>query len=118
MSNSFDFANNDHRCEVVIPIILKIPIYIEPIVIEKKATCCEQKADYKKMSVQSKAEPVPLQHGIQQTQAATVPDTHRLNHGLLWKKLSQTVAKAWQTFSRAVRNLFVIRLSRRGQLPQ
>lgn len=39
MGTSLDFDRYPHGCEVVIPIILKIPIYIEPVVIERTAVC-------------------------------------------------------------------------------
>ena len=42
-----DYAYYDkyynHACEVCIPIVLKTPIYVEPIVIEKEAKCLEKK---------------------------------------------------------------------------
>ncbi len=42
-----DYAYYDkyykHACEVCVPIILKTPIYVAPIVIEKKPACVEKK---------------------------------------------------------------------------
>lgn len=42
-----DYAYYDkyynHACEVCVPIVLKTPIYIEPIVIEKEPKCLEKK---------------------------------------------------------------------------
>lgn len=32
-----------YACEVCVPIVLKTPIYVAPIVIEKKAECVEKK---------------------------------------------------------------------------
>ena len=44
---SKDYAYYDkyynHACEVCIPIVLKTPIYIEPVVIEKEPKCLEKK---------------------------------------------------------------------------
>lgn len=44
---SKDYAYYDkyynHACEVCVPIVLKTPIYVEPIVVEKKPICLEKK---------------------------------------------------------------------------
>ena len=86
-----------HECEIVISIVLKIPIYIEPIVIEKNGVCHEhsqQKPDIKPLEV----EPVTLTDGRQTVADSdvTVGSVYSLTR--LWAKLSQSTAGLWHAF--------------------
>ena len=48
-------------CEIVVPIILKVPLYIEPVVIEKPPVCAGQKqaiVDSESELVDSEPEPI------------------------------------------------------------
>ena len=59
MNISPDFDRYPHGCEVVIPIVLKIPIYIEPVVIERAARCYDAQSEIAGLRNQlSAAEPV------------------------------------------------------------
>ena len=46
-NDALDYAYYDkyykHACEVCVPIILKAPIYVSPIVIEKEPACVDKK---------------------------------------------------------------------------
>ncbi len=85
-----------HECEIVISIVLKIPIYIEPIVIEKNGVCHghPQKPEVKSLEV----EPVTLTDGGQSVADSDVTVGSVYSFTRLWEKLSQSTAGLWHAF--------------------
>lgn len=89
MNTPLDFDRYPHGCEVVVPIVLKIPIYIEPIVIEKAAACYGQKQP-DKVNFEFKAsasEPATLKDDIQAVNSANVNILSRFGWTRPWKSL-------------------------------
>ena len=116
MSTPRDFDRYPHGCEIVIPIILKIPIYLEPIVIEKNEVCQRQhqpeKAEFETKA--AAAEPAALAD----KQQAVVNAVGRFSFTRPWKRLTQAIAGVWHSFSRALRNLFETGMSGREKFSQ
>lgn len=89
MSTPLDFDRYPHGCEVVIPIVLKIPIYIEPIVIEKAMACHGQKHP-DKVSLEFKtsaSEPAALKDDIQVATSSNANVLSRFRWPRPWKGL-------------------------------
>ncbi|MBE9069620.1 hypothetical protein IQ260_23525 [Leptolyngbya cf. ectocarpi LEGE 11479] len=90
MSTPLDFDRHPHGCEIVVPIVLKIPIYIEPIVIEK-TPACHGHIQPAKVSFESKAlasEPAAaLNDDIQAVTSSNVNVRSRFSWTQPWKSL-------------------------------
>ena len=87
-----------HECEIVISIVLKIPIYIEPVVIEKNGVCHErpqQKPNIKLLE----AEPVLLTDAGRTDADSDMTVGSVYSFTRLWERLSQSTAGLWHAFA-------------------
>ncbi len=120
MSTPLDFDRYPHGCEIVIPIILKIPIYIEPIIIERTAICHgESPSEIANLKNQlSEAKPPVLANSVQAVANSDVNILGDFSFARPQKVAAQSIANVWHSFVQAIRNLFEIGMSGRERFSQ
>ena len=108
MNTPLEFERYPHGCEIIIPVVLKIPIYIEPIVIERTAICHrDSHSEVANLKNQlSEAGPVAMAGAIQTVDNSDMNVLSDFSFAQPWKMVTQPTATAWQAFTRAIRNLF------------
>ncbi|MBT9317093.1 hypothetical protein [Leptothoe spongobia] len=120
MDISHDFERYPHGCEIVIPIVLKIPIYIEPVVIERTAVCHgnshSEVAGLKNQL--SEAGPVAMTNGVQTVANLTMDSSEVDSVNRALNVSLQTISKGWHSFSHAIQDLFETGMSGRARFLQ
>ena len=115
MDISHDFERYPHGCEIVIPIILKIPIYIEPVVIERTAVChgnsWSEVAGLKDQL--SETGPVAMTNGVQTVTNLNMDSSEVDSVNRALNVSLQTISKGWHSLSYAVQDLFETGMSGR-----
>ncbi|MDV3351124.1 hypothetical protein D0962_12045 [Leptolyngbyaceae cyanobacterium CCMR0082] len=124
MGTPLDFDRYPHGCEIVIPVVLKIPIYIEPVVIERTAVCYgNSHSEVASLKSQlSEAGPVALAHDAQAVVSPVAnADINDLDNVSLQQSLSislRPVADGWHSFAHAIQDLFESGMSGRSRFLQ
>lgn len=120
MSTLSDFDRYSHGCEIVIPIVLKIPIYIEPIVIERTAICHrESQSEVASLKSQlSEAGPAVLTHDVQTVANVDMNVLSNFSVTHSWQLFAQSIAAVWHSFSHAIQHLFEEGMSGRDRFLQ
>ena len=124
MSTPLDFDRYPHGCEIIIPVVLKIPIYIEPVVIERTAVCYgNSQSEVTSLKNQlSEAGPVALAHDAQAVvNTVANADINDVDNVSLQQSLSislRPVADGWHSFAHAIQDLFESGMSGRSRFLQ
>ncbi|ESA35039.1 hypothetical protein N836_13770 [Leptolyngbya sp. Heron Island J] len=120
MSAPLDFDRYPHGCEIVIPIVLKIPIYIEPIVIERTAICHrDPQSEVASLKSQlSETEPVMLAKDVQTVANLNMNVLHDFSFAHSWQLFVQSVVAVLRSFMHAIQDLFEEGMSGRERFLQ
>ncbi len=120
MNTPLDFDRYPHGCEIVIPIVLKVPTYIEPIVIERTAICHrDSQSEVASLKSQlSEAGPVVLAKDVQTVANSDVNVLSDFSFAHSWQLFIQSIAAVWCSFIHAIQHLFEEGMSGRGRFLQ
>ena len=122
MSTYPNFEGHQQACEVVIPIVLKVPIYIEPVVIERTAVCYgDSHSEVVGLKQQlSEAGPVAVPNGVPAEGAQPVAhlnmdgsNVDAVNRAV--RESFQPISNGWHSFSHAIQDLFESGMSGRAR---